>query len=186
MNVRSPLLVVAAVAGFAIPSLAFAEDIPVHQAEEIAPVTAQEVTPVTAQEIAPYVAATIKRMPARTNLYDAVKKAWSQPLRCEYACRVTAAATMRSISASLVGMMAYQAPSGGAGAVRVASGEAQLDGGVDGKVRLKFTKRARKALLMARRTVKVTVTTSVVDVNGAVAERVQTVTLKAPKRTKRR
>ena len=155
---------------------------PVAPAQEIVPVTAQPVIPVVASDVHPYVAATVKRMPARVNLDAAVLKAWSQPIRCSYWCRVTTAATMRSISASLIGMNLFQAKRKPKD-VRVGGAEVVLQPNVDGLAPVKLSARARKALLKnAKKPVKVTVTTTVVDQNAVGETFTQTVTLTPPKK----
>lgn len=129
-----------------------------------------------AESIAVYRAATIKRLPRRANLYDAVMRGFSQPIRCSLTCRITTAATMRGISASLYAMMTRSARS-----VEVAKGTGRFPSAGTGKLRVKLRAKARKALRRVRHDVKVTLRTTVKDARRTVT-RTQTITLKAARR----
>lgn len=128
-----------------------------------------------AEPVGIYRAATIRRLPARVNLYDAVLRGFSQPIRCSLACRITTAATMRGISASLYAMMSRSRT------VRVGSSSGAFPTAGSGRLRVKLTAKARRALRRYGRTVRVTLRTTVDDGREKVV-RTQTITLKVKPR----
>lgn len=128
-----------------------------------------------AEEIAVYHAATIQRLPATVNLYDAVMRGFSQPIQCALACRITTAATMRGISASLYAMMSRTRT------LTVGRSSGAFPTAGRGRLRVKLTAKARRALRRYHRSVKITLRTKVTDGRKAVV-RTQTITLKVKKR----
>lgn len=139
----------------------------------VTPYYARSIEEFHAETPAIYRAATIKRLPPRTSLYQAVLRGWSQPIRCSLACQITTAATMRGVSGSLLALFSRS--------VTIAKASARFPSAGRGRIRVRLTRRAARALRRYGRTVRVDYRVIVSDGRKRVVRR-QRLTLVARRR----
>jgi hypothetical protein len=124
----------------------------------IKPFFANEITAFHAQTVKVYRAPIIKPYHSKVNLADAIMRGFSAPVNCSLPCQLTAYASMRGISASLLGMMARKPRT-----VVVASSSGSLPAAGTAVLRVPLLPRVRAALRAHRRTVSVKLNVAVRD-----------------------